>query len=221
MGQMEKCPVCNKKNQADFKFCTHCAYKNEKKAFTTASCSYQFVMLGQGGVGKSAITIRFALKHFEAKYDPTIEDCYQKVVDHQEVPCFLEILDTAGQETFTALRELYMQNGQGFALVYSITSLPTLKFLDKIYRQILDFQPSDIPLVLVGNKLDLADKRKVSHEVARAKADDWHCQLFETSAKTDENIEAIFHGLIQACWDREGGPPKTKSSRSGMRCALL
>jgi len=215
----EKCPACGKKNEAGFKFCIHCAYKNEKKSFTTATCSYQFVMLGPGGVGKSAITIRFALKRFEAKYDPTIEDRYQKVIEHDDVPCFLEILDTAGQETFTALRELYMQNGQGFALVYSITSLHTLDFLAKIRTQILDFQPPDIPMVLVGNKTDLEDKRKVSREVAEEVALEWGIPLIEVSAKADQNISEIFHTLIQQCWDREGGPPHSRSSKR--TCVIL
>jgi len=58
MGKKEKCQNCGKKNEAGFKFCIYCAAKNEQKTFTTASCSYQFVMLGPGGVGKSAITIR-------------------------------------------------------------------------------------------------------------------------------------------------------------------
>jgi small GTP-binding protein len=68
--------------------------------------------MGSGGVGKSAITIRFVNRQFEAKYDPTIEDRYQKVIEYQGIPCVLEILDTAGQETFSAMRELYMKNGE-------------------------------------------------------------------------------------------------------------
>jgi small GTP-binding protein len=135
------------------------------------------------------------------------------------VPCFLEILDTAGQETFTALRELYMQNGQGFALVYSITNRPTFDFIDKLRDQILDFQPPDVPMVLVGNKLDLDDKRKVSLDTAQKKAKLWNIPFVEVSAKNDINIAEIFHLLIDLCWDREGGPPQQKNSRS--RCELL
>ena len=81
------------------------------------------------------------------QYDPTIEDRYQKFIDHRGVPCVLEILDTAGQETFSAMRELYMKNGQvlleylaqdkGFVLVYSITSQRSLDELDEIRAGII------------------------------------------------------------------------------------
>uniref|UniRef100_A0A6B2LTH4 Uncharacterized protein n=1 Tax=Arcella intermedia TaxID=1963864 RepID=A0A6B2LTH4_9EUKA len=74
--------------------------------------------MGGGAVGKSAITIQFISQQFEAKYDPTIEDRYQKVIDYKGVPCFLEILDTAGQETFHAMRELYMKNGDVSKLIF-------------------------------------------------------------------------------------------------------
>lgn len=112
-----------------------------------------------------------------------------------------------------------MQNGQGFALVYSITNRPTFDFLDKLRDQILDFQPPDIPMVLVGNKLDLEDNRKVDKEVAQKKAKEWNIPLIEVSAKTDVNIAEIFHILISLCWDREGGPPQPKANRS--KCNLL
>ncbi|XP_049850290.1 GTPase HRas-like isoform X2 [Schistocerca gregaria] len=150
---MSRCPKCKYKNSENYKFCSNCGVKNDD---TRVSCTYHFVVMGSGGVGKSAITIRFVNRHFEAKYDPTIEDRYQKVIDYQGVLCVLEILDTAGQETFSAMRELYMKNGEGFVLVYSITSQRSLDDLepirDGIYRHKAN---SYVPMVLVGNKCDL------------------------------------------------------------------
>jgi GTPase SAR1 family protein len=112
-----------------------------------------------------------------------------------------------------------MQNGQGFALVYSITNRPTFDFIDKLRDQILDFQPPDVPMVLVGNKLDLEEKRKVSQDIAQKKAKEWEIPFIEVSAKVDVNIAEIFHLLIDLCWDREGGPPQPKTQKS--RCDLL
>ncbi|CAO3645292.1 unnamed protein product [Mucor hiemalis] len=87
---------------------------------------YKLVVLGSGGVGKSALTVQFVQSIFVEKYDPTIEDSYRKQVEVDGLQCMLEILDTAGTEQFTAMRDLYMKNGQGFVLVYSITSQVTL-----------------------------------------------------------------------------------------------
>uniref|UniRef100_A0A8D2KI69 Small monomeric GTPase n=1 Tax=Urocitellus parryii TaxID=9999 RepID=A0A8D2KI69_UROPR len=84
---------------------------------------YKLVVLGSGGVGKSALTVQFVQGIFVEKYDPTVEDSYRKQVEVDAQQCMLEILDTAGTEQFTAMRDLYMKNGQGFALVYSITKL--------------------------------------------------------------------------------------------------
>ena len=68
----------------------------------------------------------------------------------------LEILDTAGTEQFTAMRDLYMKNGQGFVLVYSISSQATFNDLLELRDQILRVKDShDVPMVLVGNKCDL------------------------------------------------------------------
>lgn len=74
-------------------------------------------------------------------------------------------------------------------------------------------------MVLVGNKLDLEDKRKVPTELAQEVAHDWGIPAVEVSAKTDHNINTIFHLLIQQCWDREGGPPQPRSTRRN--CAIL
>uniref|UniRef100_A0A8C2K4Y0 Small monomeric GTPase n=1 Tax=Cyprinus carpio TaxID=7962 RepID=A0A8C2K4Y0_CYPCA len=98
---------------------------------------YKLVVLGSGGVGKSALTVQFVQGIFVEKYDPTIEDSYRKQVEVDGQQCMLEILDTAGTEQFTAMRDLYMKNGQGFALVYSITAQSTFNDLQDLREQIL------------------------------------------------------------------------------------
>ena len=80
---------------------------------------------------------------FVEKYDPTIEDSYRKQVEVDGQQCMLEILDTAGTEQFTAMRDLYMKSGQGFLLVFSITSMVTLTDLQELREQILRVKDSD------------------------------------------------------------------------------
>lgn len=77
------------------------------------------------------------------KYDPTIEDSYRKQVEVDGQQCMLEILDTAGTEQFTAMRDLYMKNGQGFILVFSITSMVTMNDLYELREQILRVKDAD------------------------------------------------------------------------------
>uniref|UniRef100_A0A672QJH3 RAP1B, member of RAS oncogene family n=1 Tax=Sinocyclocheilus grahami TaxID=75366 RepID=A0A672QJH3_SINGR len=94
---------------------------------------YKLVVLGSGGVGKSALTVQFVQGIFVEKYDPTIEDSYRKASS--------ALLDTS--EQFTAMRDLYMKNGQGFALVYSITAQSTFNDLQDLREQILRVKDTD------------------------------------------------------------------------------
>merc|ERR1711974_234711 len=112
----------------------------------------------------SALTVQFVQGIFVEKYDPTIEDSYRKQVDVDGQQCMPEILDTAGTEQFTAMRD-YMKNGQGFVLVYSIIAQSTFNDLPDLREQILRVKDCDeVPMVLVGNKCDLQDQRVITHE---------------------------------------------------------
>jgi len=180
--------------------------------------------MGAGGVGKSAVTLQFINRQFLSLYDPTIEDRYQKHIEYKSVQCMLEILDTAGQETFSAMRELYMANGEGFALVYSIISNLSFTEIEKIRNGIAKHKNSEkVPMVLVGNKKDLEAKREVPIERAKGIAREWGCDFIEASAKTDTNIREIFFSLIDQVWQLNGGPPKANEKRInyGKYCTLF
>ena len=83
--------------------------------------TYKLVVVGGGGVGKSALTIQFIQSYFVTDYDPTIEDSYTKQCVIDDRVAKLDILDTAGQEEFSAMREQYMRSGEGFLLVFAFT----------------------------------------------------------------------------------------------------
>ena len=118
-------------------------------------------------------------------------------VDGQQ--CMLEILDTAGTEQFTAMRDLYMKNGQGFVLVYSITSQSTYHDLNDLREQILRVKDTDkVPMVLCGNKCDLEDDRMVSKEQGGNLAGSWGGVTFlETSARKKINVDEVFFDLVR------------------------
>jgi len=166
---------------------------------------FKIVVLGSGGVGKTALVFQFVQGKFIEQYDPTIEDSYRKQVTHNGKQVMLEILDTAGSEQFTAMRDLYMKNGQGFILVYSIVAVSTFNELPEIRKQILRIKDEpNVPVVLVGNKYDLEEGREVPIADAKNLARNFNCSFFEASAKTQMNVEKIFHTLI-TLMDGSGG----------------
>lgn len=183
---------------------------------------YKLVVLGSGGVGKSALTVQFVQGIFVEKYDPTIEDSYRKVVEIDGQQCMLEILDTAGTEQFTAMRDLYMKNGQGFLLVYSITAQSTFNDLQDLRDQILRVKDADdVPMILVGNKCDLEDERVVGKDQGQGLARQWNSAFLETSAKSKINVNEIFYDLVRQINrknpDAVGRNKKTKKSG----CSIL
>jgi len=185
---------------------------------------YKLVVLGSGGVGKSALTVQFVQGIFVEKYDPTIEDSYRKQVEVDGAQSMLEILDTAGTEQFTAMRDLYMKNGQGFVLVYSITAQSTFNDLMDLRDQILRVKDTeDVPMVLVGNKCDLEDERVVGKDQGQNLAKQFaNCTFLETSAKMKINVNEIFHDLVRQINQLA---PMTKPRKGGKggksTCTLL
>ncbi|CAF0897594.1 unnamed protein product [Adineta steineri] len=162
---------------------------------------FKLCVFGTGGVGKSCLTMQFVQGIFLPKYDPTIEDVYKKTVEIDEKQYSLEILDTAGTEEFSAMRDLYVKNGQGFVLVYSITSQATFNDLNEFYDRIMRVKDSELhgqpPVILVGNKSDLEDERVVGREMGQALARKWKCTFLETSAKDRANVNEIFFDLVR------------------------
>ena len=179
---------------------------------------YKLVVLGSGGVGKSALTVQFVQGIFVEKYDPTIEDSYRKQCEIDNAQCMLEILDTAGTEQFTAMRDLYMKNGQGFVLVFSIIAQSTFNDLPDMREQILRVKDKDdVPMMLVGNKKDLAEQRVVASHKAQETAQEWRCEYLECSAKTKDGVDTIFFDLIKMI--NKQNPPKEKKAKKS--CQIL
>jgi len=160
---------------------------------------YRIVVVGDGAVGKSALTVRFTNGTFMAKYEPTIEDSYRKQVEVDGKACILDILDTAGQEEYSALRDQYMKTGDGFVLVYSVTSLNSFESAHRLKTSVYRVKDEleEIPIVLVGNKCDLDTERVVSTEEGRKLSELWNVGFVETSAKTNKNINTAFFELVR------------------------
>ncbi|KAJ1556823.1 Ras- protein Rap-1b [Nowakowskiella sp. JEL0078] len=97
------------------------------------------------------------------------------------------------------MRDLYMKNGQGFILVFSITSQATFNDLLELREQILRVKDAErVPMVLVGNKCDLEDDRVVTRDQGAQLAGKWEgCTFFETSARRKINVDEVFYDLVR------------------------
>jgi GTPase KRas len=165
---------------------------------------------------------QLCLNHFVETYDPTIEDSYRKQVVIDSQSCMLEVLDTAGQEEYTALRDQWIRDGEGFVLVYSITSRSSFTRIHKFYNQIQRVKDSanagsptstsylaspivssagnytgPAPVMLVGNKSDRVTEREVSTQEGNALAKELGCDFVEASAKNCINVEKAFYDVVR------------------------
>eukprot|EP01099_Mayorella_cantabrigiensis_P003294 TRINITY_DN2551_c0_g3_i3.p1 TRINITY_DN2551_c0_g3~~TRINITY_DN2551_c0_g3_i3.p1 ORF type:complete len:205 (-),score=52.37 TRINITY_DN2551_c0_g3_i3:668-1282(-) len=180
------------------------------------------VILGEGGVGKSALTIQFVNNHFITDYDPTIENSYRKQITVDDKTLMLDILDTAGQEEFCTMRDQYIRSGKGFLIVYSITSRQTFEKISELREQILLVKDEeDFPIVLIGNKADLETERVVTKDEGAALAKGFKIPFLETSAKNKININESFEAVVREIrkWNGEapaapatGGPAANTNS---------
>lgn len=149
-------------------------------------------------------------------YDPTIEDSYRKQVVIDGQSCMLEVLDTAGQEEYTALRDQWIRDGEGFVLVYSISSRSSFTRIQRFHHQIqrvkessssspsypgsplMNSAPSGaVPIMLVGNKSDRVTEREVSTQEGQQLARDLGCEFVEASAKNCINVEKAFYDVVR------------------------
>ncbi|MED6281317.1 hypothetical protein CHARACLAT_020085 [Characodon lateralis] len=192
----------------------------------TSLVLHKVIMVGSGGVGKSALTLQFMYDEFVEDYEPTKADSYRKkvVLDGEDVQ--IDILDTAGQEDYAAIRDNYFRSGEGFLLVFSITEDESFTATSELREQILRVKEEEaIPLLLVGNKSDLEDKRQVSVEEAAAKAGEWGVQYVETSAKTRANVDKVFFDLMREVRKKKMSESKDKNKPSSVgkrrKCCVL
>ncbi|KAK4884274.1 hypothetical protein RN001_000545 [Aquatica leii] len=139
---------------------------------------YKIVVLGDGGVGKSAVTLQFVSHSFLDYHDPTIEDSYQQQAVIDGEPALLDILDTAGQVEFTAMRDQYMRCGEGFLICYSVTDRHSFQEALEYRKLIQKVRASeDTPLVLIARQFG--------------------CPFYETSAALRTYVDDAFHTLVR------------------------
>ncbi|KAK7229992.1 hypothetical protein V2G26_002162 [Clonostachys chloroleuca] len=158
---------------------------------------HRALLLGSGGVGKTSLCNSFCLGHFIDTFDSSIDNGYRKEITVDDKPCVIHIFDKGGQAEHLALRQQWIRESTAFVLVFSFLSRESFEKTKKLYRQIWSVKSAPIPLILAGNKSDTRPELwEISVEEARSLAAEFGCEIVQTSAKYDENVEEMFHKLI-------------------------
>jgi len=156
---------------------------------------FKLLMIGDSGVGKSSLLLRFVDDTFNASFMTTIGvDFKERTVKVGGSVCKLEIWDTAGEERFRTITSSYYRGAHGIVVVYDVTDTKTFDSVKKWLLEIERYACKNVPVVLVGNKADLPGK-KVSAEDGAAFADQHALPHFETSAKEGTQVENAFMKL--------------------------
>jgi len=168
----------------------------------TVPVEYRFkvVMLGDGAVGKTALTTRFTQEFFDADYKRTIgSDFAIKKLEIPEIDAnvTLQVWDLAGQPRFEVVRQGFYRGARGGLLVYDVTRRRTFLNIQNWKDEAFKNLTREIPLVVVANKVDLEDSRIVSTEEGKAWAEKYGHLYVESSALTGENVEESYVTLCK------------------------
>uniref|UniRef100_A0A8C7ZCV6 START domain-containing protein 10 n=1 Tax=Oryzias sinensis TaxID=183150 RepID=A0A8C7ZCV6_9TELE len=151
---------------------------------------FKLVFLGEQSVGKTSLITRFMYDSFDNTYQATIGiDFLSKTMYLEDRTIRLQLWDTAGQERFRSLIPSYIRDSAAAVVVYDIANLNSFQQTSKWIDDVRTERGSDVIIMLVGNKTDLADKRQVSVEAAERKARELNVMYIETSAKAGYNVK--------------------------------
>jgi len=156
--------------------------------------SFKLIIIGDQGVGKSCLAIKASRNYFEDFYSPTVGFEFLSFnVKVEDKIVKLQIWDTCGQEVYRSLISSFFRSASLAIIVYSIDSEESFNNIEKWLNDIKTQSNPDIKIFLVGNKADLEDKRKISHEEGEKLSNDHKFSYFmETSAKTGFNVQNVF-----------------------------
>ncbi|XP_058747044.1 ras-related protein RABB1c-like [Vicia villosa] len=154
---------------------------------------FKYIIIGDTGVGKSCLLLRFADNQFQPVHDITIGVEFNvRTINIDNKPIKLRIWDTAGQEKFKSITRSYYRGAAGALLVYDITRRETFDHLANWLEDVKEHANSNMVFMLIGNKSDLTKKRAVSTEEGEKFANENGLIFMEVSAKSAENVDEAF-----------------------------
>ncbi|XP_034037523.1 ras-related protein Rab-41 isoform X1 [Thalassophryne amazonica] len=172
---------------------------------------FKLVFLGEQSVGKTSLITRFMYDSFDNTYQATIGiDFLSKTMYLEDRTVRLQLWDTAGQERFRSLIPSYIRDSTIAVVVYDITNINSFQQTSKWIDDVRTERGSDVIIMLVGNKTDLADKRQITTEGGEQRAKELNVMFIETSAKTGYNVKQLFRRVAAALPGMDSTPEKSK-----------
>ncbi len=161
---------------------------------------YKVIVIGDPAVGKTSLLTKFAKNQFEEKYLPTVGVSILKEpieLKDQNATVNLMFWDIAGQPQFYMLHRPYFNGADGMLLVFDITRSSTFSNVNNWYSAAVKYGLSGIPRIIIGNKVDLAEERKIILPMAEHLSEKLNAPYFETSALTGENVKVVFQKIAE------------------------
>jgi small GTP-binding protein len=160
--------------------------------------SLKIIIVGDSGVGKSCFLLRYVRDTFDEDSQPTLGvEFLTKIIQTSAHRIQLQLWDTAGQELFRSVTSGYYRGSAGAIVVFDLTSRDSFESVGRWIQDIHEVARGDVVTVLVGNKSDLADQRKVPIEDAEAYAREHNLAYLETSARTGAGISKVFETVVE------------------------
>jgi len=154
---------------------------------------FKLVLIGDSGVGKSCLLLRFADDNFTDSYISTIGvDFRFRTINIENKTVKLQIWDTAGQERFRTITSAYYRGADGIIMVYDVTSSESFDHVEEWLSEVDRYADENTSKLLVGNKADLIEEKQVPEDTAQRFAEKLNIPFLETSAKTATNVDAAF-----------------------------
>lgn len=178
---------------------------------------FKLLLIGDSGVGKSCLLLRFADDTYNESYISTIGvDFKIRTIELDGKTVKLQIWDTAGQERFRTITSSYYRGAHGIIIVYDVTDQESFNNVKTWLHEIDRYANENVNKLLVGNKNDLTTKKVVDTATAKEFADSLGIQFLETSAKTSENVEQAFITMAQEIKERMANQPQSQKTSSGI-----
>jgi len=158
--------------------------------------TFKLVLIGDGSTGKTTFVKRHLTGEFERKYVPTLGAEVHPLLFHTNMgPLRFNVWDTAGQEKFGGLRDVYYIQGQCAIVMFDVTSRMTYKNVPNWHRDVVRVCTSNIPIVLCGNKVDIKDRKVKAKQITFHRKK--NLQYYDISAKSNYNFEKPFLWLAR------------------------